>query len=253
MTALVRAEQAMTALVRAELLKLCLTRATWAFVAAAVAIAVLRVGLILAGVGTIGSAGSGSADLTLAVLGASGSGVLVIALLGVLIVTREFHSATWTSTLLVTPDRARVMVAKFVAAGLTGIVVGVLLLATGACLGVASGEVRLTMSTALLQMVAGGLAYAACWGWFGAAIGALIRNQTVALVVPPVWMLVETLLPSYGLHPLVPFTLNGVSSALAGGDLAGALPAWGAALVLLGYGLALSVAAVRRTEHSDVS
>jgi ABC-2 type transport system permease protein len=243
----------MTALVRAELLKLCWTRATWAFVAAAVAIAVLRVGLILAGVGTIGSAGRGSADLSLAVLGASGSGVLVIALLGVIVVTREFHSATWTSTLLVTPIRARVLAAKFMAAGLAGIVVGVLLFATGACLGIIFGGVRLTMSTALLQMVVGGLVYAACWGWFGAAIGALIRNQTIALLVPPVWMVVETLLPSYGLHRLVPFTPSGVSSALAGGDLAGALPAWGAALVLLGYGLAMSVAAVRRTEQFDVS
>jgi ABC-2 type transport system permease protein len=243
----------MTALVRAELLKLCWTRATWALVAVAVLIAVLRVGLILAGVGTIGSANRGSADLTLALLGASGSGVLVIALVGVIVVTREFHSATWTSTLLVTPNRARVLTAKFLAAGLAGVVVGVLLFAVAAGLGVVFGGVRLTMSTALLQVVAGGLVYAACWGWFGAAIGALIRNQTAALLVPPVWMLVETLLPSYGLHVLVPFTPGGISSALAGGDLAGALPAWAAALALLGYGLAMSVAAVRRTEQSDVS
>src|SRR3712207_1411273 len=206
----------MTALVRAELLKLYWTRATWAFVAAAVLLAALRVGLILAGVGTVGSAGRGSADLTLAVLGASGSGVLVIALLGVIVVTREFHSATWTSTLLVTPNRTRVLAAKFLAAGLVGVAVGVLLLAIGACLGILFGGVRLTMSTAVLQLVAGGLVYAACWGWFGAAIGALIRNQTVALLVPPVWMLVETFLPSYGLHRLIPFTPGGISSALAG-------------------------------------
>ena len=87
-----------------------------------------------------------------------------------------------------------------------------------------------------------------------AAIGALIRNQTVALLVPPVWMLlVETLLPAYGLHRFVPFTPGGISSALAGADIAGALPVWAAVLVLLGYGLAMSVAAVRRTEQSDVS
>jgi ABC-2 type transport system permease protein len=243
----------MTALVRAELLKLYWTRATWALIAAAVLLGALRVCLILAGVGTIGSASRGSPDLTLAVLGASGSGVVVIALLGVVVVTREFHSATWTSTLLVTPNRARVLAAKFLAAGLIGVVVGVLLFAIAACLGVVFGEVRLTMSTALLQIVAGGLVYAACWGWFGAAIGALIRSQTVALLVPPVWMLVETFLPSYGLHRLVPFTPGGISSALAGADIAGALPAWAAVLVLLGYGLAMSVAAVRRTEQSDVS
>jgi len=244
----------MTALVRAELLKLYWTRATWAFVAAAVLLAALRVSLILAGVGTIGSAGRGSTDLTLAVLAASGSGVLVIALLGVLVVTREFHSETWTATLLVTPNRARVLAAKFLAAGLVGMVVAALLFAVAACLGVVFGEIRLPASTALLQALAGGLVYAACWGWFGAAIGALIRNQTVALLVPPAWMLlVETLLPAYGLHRLVPFTPGGISSALAGGDFAGALPAWVAVLVLFGYGLAMSAAAGRRTERSDVS
>ena len=194
--------------------------------AAALFLAALRVGLVLAGVGTVGSADRGSADLTLAVLGASGSGVLVIAWLGVLVVTREFHSATWTSTLLVTPNRSRVLAAKFLAAGLVGVVVGLLLFAAAACLGVVFGEVRLTVSPELLQMVAGGLAYAACWGWFGAAIGALVRNQTVALSVPPAWMLlVETLLPAYGLHRLVPFTPGGISSTLAGADIAGALPA----------------------------
>jgi len=66
-------------------------------------------------------------------------------------------------------------------------------------------------------------------------------------------LLVETLLPAYGLHRLVPFTPAGISSALAGGDLPGALPAWAAVLVLLGYGLAMSVAAGRSVEHSDVS
>ena len=149
---------------------------------------------------------------------------------------------------------SRVLAAKFLAAGLVGVVVALLLFAVAACLGVVFGEVRLTVSPELLQMVAGGLAYAACWGWFGAAIGALVRNQTVALSVPPAWMLlVETLLPAYGLHRLVPFTPGGISSALAGADIAGALPAWAAVLVLLGYGLAMSVAAVHRTEQSDVS
>ena len=37
-------------------------------------------------------------------------------------------------------------------------------------------------------------------GLLGAAIGTAVRSQTIALLIPPVWMLViETLLPSYGL------------------------------------------------------
>ena len=44
----------MTALVRTELLKLYWTRATWGFVAAAVLLVLVRVELLLAGVGQAG-------------------------------------------------------------------------------------------------------------------------------------------------------------------------------------------------------
>jgi ABC-2 type transport system permease protein len=243
----------MIALIRTELLKLLWTRATWGFLAAAVVLAVVRVEMVLSNVGKADAPAPGSRQLTLDVLSASAVGVLVIVLLGVVIVTREFHHATWTSTLLESPNRPRVLVAKFITAALVGAIGAAFLLAVAAGLGLASGNIRLFVDTRQIQLVAGVLVATAWWAWLGAAIGTVIRSQTTALLIPPVWILViETLLPSYGLDAVLPWTPNGLTAALGGADFAGALPEWAAALTLLGYGLVLSVAGVRRAVSTDV-
>ena len=174
-------------------------------------------------------------------------------LLGVVIVTREFHHATWTSTLLESPDRRRVLAAKFVAAALVGAIGAAFLLAVAAGLGLASGNVRLFVDARQVQLVAGVLVATAWWAWLGAAVGTVVRYQTIALLMPPVWMLVvETLLPSYGLDAVVPWTPDGLtprSPALNSPERSRSGPP---RLTLLGYGLVLSVAGVRRAVRSDV-
>ena len=93
----------------------------------------------------------------------------------------------------------------------------------------------------------------AWWAWLGAAIGTIVRSQTIALLIPPVWMLViETLLPSYGLDAVLPLDAERPDSALGGADFAGALPEWAAGVTLLGYGLVLSAVGVRRAVRTDV-
>jgi ABC-2 type transport system permease protein len=244
----------MIALVRGELLKLYWTRATWFFVANAVLLAAFRVEVVLASVGKVGSPLRGSPELTLTVLGASGAGILVVALLAVVLVTREFHYATWTSTLLTTPSRQRVLVAKFVAAGVLGAVGAAVMLAVAAVLGLISGDVTLRLDARLVQLLTAGLMIGAFWAWLCAALAALIRNQTIALLMPPVLMIVVgALLPAYQLNSLVPWTPDGAASALAGAEFAGAFPVWAALAVLIGYGLAASLVGLRRVQRSDVS
>jgi ABC-2 type transport system permease protein len=243
----------MIALVRTELLKLYWTRATWGFFAAATLIAIVRVELVLGSLGKVGSPQPGSRQLTLDVLGASSVGVLVIAMLGVVIVTREFHHATWTSTLLGTPDRRRILAAKFITAALVGALGASFLFAVAAGLGVASGNVRLYLDAHQVQLVAGGLVATAWWTWLGAAIGTVVRSQTIALLIPPLWMLVvETLLPAYGLDRVLPWTPGGLAGAISGVKFAGVAPVWAAVLVMLGYGLVVSALGVRRAVRSDV-
>ena len=244
----------MIALVRTELLKLYWTRATWVFLGAAVLLVLVRLELLLAGLGRVGAPAPGSVELTLAVLGTSGVGIFVITLLGVVTVTREFHSATWTSTLLVTPDRTQVVLAKLVAAALTGTAVAVLLLLVAAVRGLAAGVVRLSLDGALLRALPGGLLAAAWWAGFGVAVGLVVRHQAAALVLPLAWMLVvETLLPAYGLDAVVPWTPGGATRAISGDTTAGMLPVWVAALLLLGYGSVLTVLGTRRLARSDIS
>jgi ABC-2 type transport system permease protein len=243
----------MIALIRTELLKLLWTRATWGFLAAAVAIAVVRVEMVLSNVGKADAPPAGSRQLTLDVLGAGGFGTLITMLLGVVLVTREFHHATWTSTLLETPDRTRVLVAKFLTAALVGTIAAAFLLILAAGLGLASGNIRLYIDARQVQLVAGGLVGAAWWAWLCAAIGTLIRSQTIAVLIPPVWIIViENLLPNYVPEAVLPWTPNGLTAALGGAEFAGALPEWVAALTLLGCGLVLSAAGVRRAVRSDV-
>lgn len=243
----------MTALVRAELLKLCLTRATWAFVAVALVLVGLRVALLLGAVGQVGGPASHSEELTLAVLSTSGLGIFVIVLLGVVTITREFHHATWTSTLLTTPDRRRVVLAKVFAASLAGVGLALLLLVLTAVAGLISPDVTIVVDGAVVRFVLGQIMSAACWAWLGVAIGGLIRNQTAALVAPLLWLLlVETLLPAYGLGVATPWTPGGATRALGGDLFPGALPPWAAVLVLLGYGSVLTALGTRRLVRSDV-
>jgi ABC-2 type transport system permease protein len=244
----------MTALVGTELLKLFWTRATWFFLAAALLLSAFRVGLVLASVGKVGSPLRGSSDLTLNVMGASGMGGLVVALLAVVVVTREFHYATWTSTLIATPNRQRVLIAKFVAAAAVGAVLAAVMFAIAAVLGLISGDVTIGLDRRLMQLLIGGLVGAAFWAWLCAAIAALVGNQTIALLIPPVLMvLIGALLPAYGLETIIPWTPDGAVTSLVGAEYPGALPIWAALLVLISYGLAASIAGLRRVQRADVS
>jgi ABC-type transport system involved in multi-copper enzyme maturation permease subunit len=244
----------MTTLVRTELLKIVLTRSTWGFLAVALALAVGRIEAVIRGVGKAGSADAGSLELAEAVLGASGTGMIMILLLGVVSVTREFHHATLTSTLLTTPDRRNVVAAKVLAAMVVGVAAAAVLFAVAAARAVASDAVVLAGHRELLGFVAAGLVAAAFWGWLGAALGLLVRSQTLAVVLPIVWLVVvETLLPAFGLRAVVAWSPGGATAGLTGDDIAGALPVWAAALVLTSYAVLLTVPGARRLARADIT
>ncbi len=244
----------MTTLVRTELLKLLLTRSTWGFLATALLLGMARVEIVLRNVGKVGSPEAGSLELAVSVLGSSAAGMIMVLLLGVVTVTGEFQHSTFTGTLLTTPARRRVVVAKMLASALVGAATSVSLFSVAALRGLVAGDVVLTAHPALLQLVAGGVVASALWGWLGAALGLLVRSQTLSVVLPVTWFVViETLLPSFGLSWLMPWTPGGATSGLTGADFAGVLPVWTAALVLVLYGLVLTTPAVHRLVHADIT
>lgn len=118
--------------------------------------------------------------------GTAATGIIFVLLLGVMLMSGEFRHGTITQTLLVTPSRWKVLSAKLIAGAVLGLAFGLLaeLFAFGLSVpllglkGVdpAFGDeaVELTVATILATTMCGML---------GVALGSVIRNQVVAIVV----------------------------------------------------------------------
>lgn len=93
------------------------------------------------------------------------------------------------------------------------------------------------------------------YGALGVAVGAVVRNQTSAIVISLAWvLLVESLLVSL-LPEFGRWLPGGAASALTStavqtGDF---LPMWAAALVLGVYVVGFSVAGARAVDQRDVA
>jgi ABC-2 type transport system permease protein len=99
-------------------------------------------------------------------------------------------------------------------------------------------------------VIGGGLA-----GVVGIGLGALFSNQTLVVTLVIIWTaLVESLLVGF-LPEVGRWLPGGAVNALAGTatEKGGLLPFWGAAVVLVGYGLALAVAGTRRIERREIT
>jgi ABC-2 type transport system permease protein len=245
----------MIALVRAELRQLRSTRATWALLGVALLLCLGVTAMVLARVGGIDAPPRGSTELRDMLLGVSGAGMLPVLLLGVVAVTGEFHHRTATSAFLAVPNRRRVVAAKAVACALLAPVVAVGLMIVALAIGTLSGAIELTFDERFARLLGGLLLMFACWAVLGVGFGAVVRNQTVAVVVPLLWFgVMETLLPSFPallwLHPWLPGALTG---AVGGDDSPGALSAWAALAAFLAYTLVLLLAGTRRIGRLDVT
>jgi ABC-2 type transport system permease protein len=244
----------MTALIRTELLRLRTTRAAWGLLVAAVLLVAAGSAAVLAGLGGVGAAPRGSVQLRDDLLHVSAVGLFPVLLLGVVAVSGEFHHRTATSTFLVAPDRRRVLAAKAAAAALIGPAVALGLLALAYAIGAGAGAVGLTVDGRLMGIAARSMVVAALWALLGVAVGAAVRHQTAAVALPLLWLLVvEQLLPAYGLTGLLPWLPGGATGALAGVPAPGALPFWAALLVLAGYILALLLPGARAIVRRDIT
>ncbi len=249
----------MIALVRAEVLKLRTTRVFFALCAAAMAFSVLGV---VAGILTAGDSGSpalGTSAAARNIFGSGGQASLFALIVGILAVTGELRHGTITQTFLVTPRRTRMVTAKLIAMLLAGAVVG--LLATAVTVVVAwpwlaakDVSVSLFSSDVGLVMLAV-IADTALFAVIGVGVGALIRNQVAAVVGALVWeFVVEPLL--VGLLPSVGRWLpSGAARGLTQETLSSGslLPVWGAAAVLVAYGLAFAAVGAQLLVRRDVT
>jgi ABC-2 type transport system permease protein len=243
---------------RAELVKLRST-GTGLGLAATMASLVLLV-VLLHGLGPgPENVSTGSQQLTMVFGRGEYLGALFAALLGALSITSEFRHGTIRPTLLVSPWRGRVIVAKVWASMLIGAALGLAacVLAAGvgtAALSMRGIEVELGVGDYVL-LLAGGTAAAALWAAIGVGLGALVRDQVPTLIGICAWLLfVEGLLVGdvadiAAVGRLAP----GAAAAAISGQDPDTLLAPGIALVVLAlYAAAAAVAGSLVTERRDV-
>lgn len=200
-----------------ELLKLRSTRTSLALTIAAVGLTVL-IAVLFASLAHFTGRRHPGDD----VLGSAGFAQLFALVLGILAVTSEFRHGTITPSLLVVPDRARLVLAKLGATVTLCLVLGVICVAVGTALGlgilsIRGIDARIT-TAAVTYSVVGEILAVGLFGALGVGIGALVRNQVGAIVGTLATLFV--VLPALGAIPDVGDTISkyspsGAASALA--------------------------------------
>jgi ABC-2 type transport system permease protein len=218
---------------------------------------------------------------------------LLALVLGVLIVTGEYRHKTITPTLLAEPRRGRVLGAKLgtgfggglalgVLTMLTGLLIGFILVAAKvhSCLELSGGLnvfQGMSQTTCLAQhgtyfvanshdmlhdwwhIVPGVVLGTGLFAVYGVGLGALLKNQVVAIVVglgftlvvenivAAIWPTIGEYLPGQAAAALEDAATN------IGGSFTEHLPWWGGAVMVLVYGVALCVIGALTTLRSDVT
>jgi ABC-2 type transport system permease protein len=241
-------------LVAAEWLKLRTTRLLAGTVPAAVAISAAAVA------GTIlshdGGAPLESSEGIRRALSVTGTGAIVVLIVGVILSAGEYRHGTAADTFLTTPQRHRVVAAKLAVGAGLGLAVGAVTSLTA--VGVAALVYDIEGATfpfgdADVWLTLGGtLAYTALFAVLGIALGALVRNQVVAVSGALAWLAVveHTLvnlvpdlgrwLPAAAGQAAVRTPLDGLLSPLAG------------TVLLAAYTALFAVAGIRATASRDV-
>lgn len=243
----------MMAQTNAELLKLRSTRTTAGLLLTTVALVLLFA--LLTGLVSKAPEITG-VDNQRNLLGVGGLAAILAAIAGALLVTGEYRFGTIRPTLLFTPQRSRVIVAKYLASLLAGLVFGVIgeALSLGVGAAVLSGRgIAFDLSGGQLTLlILGTLAGTALWGMIGVAVGGILRNQVAAVVGLLAWVfVVENLL--FGLVPSVGrYTPGQAAQALAGSSAAHTLSAAAGGGVLVAWTAALAAAGFVLTSRRDI-
>lgn len=168
----------MTALLQAELIKLRTTRTFLALTAAAVGTSLLITVLVAL-------LTEPTQDEVLTDVFTSDTSSLFITILAVVGITGEWRHHTITSSLLAAPDRLRFLAGKTIAFAAAGLVLSLVISIAVAVVGLIilmARDLPTPAAGELIEQSARNALVAALLGAFGVGIGALLRNQVVAVV-----------------------------------------------------------------------
>jgi ABC-2 type transport system permease protein len=247
----------MTRLIGAEMFKLRTTRTFYGLVGGAVGLVLLIV--ILA------TATSGKGDVTLRdAIGISGFAQVFALLLGIIAVTSEFRHGTITPSLLIVPNRVKLMLAKLGASLSIGLVLGLAATGLAALIGSlildARGVASVLAGSEVTKMIVGGTVAAALYAALGVGVGALVRNQVGAIVGSLVYLFVlENLLTIAKplRDPVAKYGFAGLGNGLTGTADPTAdhppLDQLPAGLLLAGYCAVILIAGIVLLKRRDVT
>lgn len=247
----------MIAQLRSELRKMRTTRTNLGLLLGLVA-------LILFGV--IAGSFSSEADLSLPenqreLVGNGTWAAAFAAMIGVMAMTSEFRHGTIRATFVFTPDRARVVAAKVLASILVGMGFGAL----GAGLGLGTGVLMIRArgydvllgSGDVRSLLLGTIVMSALWAMLGVGLGALVRNQVLAIVGLFAWVFVVEILIFQYLPGVGRFAPGAAGTAITGNTVGDSsvhlLSAPAGAALLAAYAVAFVLAGVLVVSRRDVT
>jgi ABC-type transport system involved in multi-copper enzyme maturation permease subunit len=194
----------------------------------------------------------------------SSTGYLFALVLGIVAMTGEFRFGTIVPTFLTTPQRDRPVLAKI---GALAIVTGAISLAVVVVTYAVVTVLLLTTKhapvnvTKVVEIAFGAMLAYVLMGIVGVALGALLRNQILTLVLAILWVLIiegiVTLLLNHWhldyISKWLPASAVGAVVSTSSIRTPDQLPAWGGALVLIGYAAVFAGLAFVTTLRRDVS
>ena len=193
------------------------------------------------------------------VLSSASSGAVLVLLLGILLMAGEYRHSTVTSTFLVTPVRSRVVAAKLVAGALIGVLIAVAASAITVAVALpwlaSEGVTVSLLSRDVGVVLLGATAATALYALVGVGLGAMLRNQTAAVVTALVWTTVVESILVVAAPQVGRWLPGGANAALSGLTTPGGslLPMWAGAAVFLAYGLVFALVGIRVTARRDIT
>jgi ABC-type transport system involved in multi-copper enzyme maturation permease subunit len=259
----------MRRLITVELLKIRTARLTFGLLATAAALSALATVLRAARAGAGNTAPLYTASGLTTVITLAGFGMLLAIVFGVTVSSGEFRHDTATVTYLATPDRARVLIAKAVAAACVGLMFGAVGFAVTAGIGLtfvaADGYHVALAGETIARFAAGAILGAGLLAAVGVGIGSLVRAQLGAVIGVFIWtFFLESIAGGVfnPVGPYLPFTaattmagakLGGGGFGFAGTSSASPLPFAAAAALVVAVAVLLAALAARTTLRRDIA
>jgi ABC-2 type transport system permease protein len=243
----------MTRLMSAEIFKLRTTRTFYGLVGGSLAL-VLTIVILVTALVNFSPSDHPLTDM----MGIAGFVQVFALMLGILSITTEFRHGTITPSLLVVPDRVRLVLAKLAASVAVGLALGLVasLLVAGIVKGI-GGLRDLDTSGDVLPLIIGATVASGLFAALGVGVGAVMRNQVGAIIGSLVYLFVlENLLQIIpGVDDVLSkYGIGGVSSGLSdandSGDVLNQLPA---GLLFAGYCAVFIVIGIGLMRQRDIT